>query len=213
MGKARGTSAMSRPSGRSRGGARADETPADDPPLPGPGAAAPPAEARESRELAGGTGGPDLDRSIARLRDAAERFREEVLRAGVVSIADAPEARAQANVRLVRSVLGKWSIELLVVLGAVSSARFRDLRRALPGISSDVLSRKRQALEASGLVERRVGDGRPPPVTYRLTPEGLMLTRLEEPILLLLRLWGSRSTPAPEPRRPPHEAAGTSRAR
>ena len=201
---------MSRASRRSPSDPRSTGGSCVAPAKPSPAVAGPPEGAREDPEAAGRLAVPGLERSIARLRDAAEQLREEILRSGVVPLADAPEARAQANLRLVRSVFGKWSIELLVVLGAVPSARFRDLRQALPGISADVLSRKLQALEASGLVERRVENGRPPPVTYRLTPEGSTLTRLGEPILLLLRLWGNRSLPVSEPPGPSDEppAAG-----
>ena len=144
---------------------------------------------------------PELCRLFARFRTQTERFRDEVLATAGAPFALSPEAQTQANLRIVRSIFGKWSVDLLTVLVPLGSARFRDLRRSLPGISSDALSRKLFALEQIGLVERRVGSGRPPLVEYRLTEDGLTLTRLGEPILLFLRLRRTPGVAAPPARR------------
>jgi DNA-binding HxlR family transcriptional regulator len=72
--------------------------------------------------------------------------------------------------------------------------RFSDLRRALPGASSNLLTDRLRELQANGVLARR---RLPPPAAssvYELTPSGREL----EPILHALGDWGSR-LPAPEP--------------
>jgi DNA-binding HxlR family transcriptional regulator len=72
--------------------------------------------------------------------------------------------------------------------------RFSDLRRALPGASSNMLTDRLRELEANDVVARR---RLPPPAAstvYELTPSGRDL----EPILHALGNWGSR-LPVPEP--------------
>jgi DNA-binding HxlR family transcriptional regulator len=131
---------------------------------------------------------PEFERLFTAFREDARRLRDQVYAAEHPTIGGEPESEASENLRVVRAVFGKWSIDILAYLVAIPSARFSDLRRRLRGISADVLSRKLYALERSGLIERRVGDGRPPAVEYRLTEDGLTLTRLGEPVLLFLRL-------------------------
>lgn len=131
---------------------------------------------------------PELERLFRRHREEASQLRKEVV-AMVGSTFDlSPSAQAQANLDIARTILGKWSIDILTVLLTVKSARFNDLRRMLHGISSDALSRKLRALESVGLVQREIGEGRPPPVSYGLTEDGLTVTRLGEPVFLFLRL-------------------------
>lgn len=50
--------------------------------------------------------------------------------------------------------------------------RFSELKRGIGGISQKMLTQTLRALERDGLVERTVGTGSPPPVTYALTPLG-----------------------------------------
>ncbi|HEY7483087.1 MAG TPA: helix-turn-helix domain-containing protein [Streptosporangiaceae bacterium] len=73
--------------------------------------------------------------------------------------------------------------------------RFSDLRRALPGASSNMLADRLRELEARGVVRRR---RLPPPAgswVYDLTAWGREL----EPILLALGGWGLRVPFPPEP--------------
>jgi DNA-binding HxlR family transcriptional regulator len=85
----------------------------------------------------------------------------------------------------------RWA--LLVVRELLLGAqRFSDLRRALPGASSNMLTDRLRELEAQGVVYRR---RLPPPaasVVYELTQRGREL----EPILDALGAWG-RAEPAP----------------
>lgn len=50
--------------------------------------------------------------------------------------------------------------------------RFGDLKRAVPGLSDRLLSRRLRELEEAGLIERRVEDGKPVHVSYSLTEKG-----------------------------------------
>ena len=131
---------------------------------------------------------PEYERLFTAFREEARRLRDQVYATDHPALGGEPESEASENLRVVRAVFGKWSIDILAYLVAIPSARFSDLRRRLRGISADVLSRKLYALERSGLIERKVGDGRPPAVEYCLTDDGLTLTRLGEPVLLFLRL-------------------------
>ncbi len=101
-----------------------------------------------------------------------------------------PDGRAafELNLRVVRSVFGKWSLEILVLLYTEHRLGFGDLRKALPKISSRVLSSKLKQLESHGLVLREVLATRPPRVNYRLSERGLTVTKLGEPVLLFLRV-------------------------
>lgn len=125
------------------------------------------------------------------------RFREFSDRAGefvrsLRTVADfAPPSgtdTAEPNLKVVRAVFGKWSIDILVLLYSVRRAGFGEIRRLLPGISSRVLSAKLKILEDRGLLERTVIPSRPPRAEYSLTPRGLTVTRLGEPVLLFLRV-------------------------
>ncbi|WP_285713834.1 winged helix-turn-helix transcriptional regulator [Erythrobacter oryzae] len=90
----------------------------------------------------------------------------------------------------------RWA--LLVVRELMLGARrFSDLRVALPGISAKVLTERLAALEASGVVVRRM---LPPPgkaQVYALTPWGLAA----EPLIQEFGRWAAQST-AHDPRLP-----------
>jgi DNA-binding HxlR family transcriptional regulator len=72
--------------------------------------------------------------------------------------------------------------------------RFSDLRRALAGASSNMLTDRLRELEANGVVARRRLPAPAASSVYELTPSGREL----EPVLLALGNWGSR-LPVPEP--------------
>jgi DNA-binding HxlR family transcriptional regulator len=65
----------------------------------------------------------------------------------------------------------RWNPQLVrVLLGG--SARYRDLRMAIPAISDHLLSRRLKELEAAGIVSRIVEEGSPVRVRYELTEAG-----------------------------------------
>lgn len=88
--------------------------------------------------------------------------------------------------------LGKrWNA---VVLGHLSSgpAGFRDLSRAIDGISDSVLSDRLAELARGGLITRTVVEGPPLAVSYALTDRGRALM----PALEQIAFWARENLPA-----------------
>jgi DNA-binding HxlR family transcriptional regulator len=109
------------------------------------------------------------------------------------------DACAQSDASLVRAfeLLGRrWTG---VILGTLSDrpASFRELARAVPGISDSMLSTRLAALTDAGLVTRAVGEGPPVSVAYRLTDAGRALL----PALEQISRWADEYLPADHPRR------------
>jgi DNA-binding HxlR family transcriptional regulator len=105
-----------------------------------------------------------------------------------------PAACTRCDRALVRAFefLGKrWSG---VVLGSLISgpAGYRELSRAIEGISDSVLSDRLAALTAAGLVSRTVDEGPPLAVEYALTERGRALI----PALEALGRWAEEHLPA-----------------
>lgn len=70
---------------------------------------------------------------------------------------------------------GKWSMLVLCVLSENDATRFSMIRRAIPDISSKVLTDTLKGLENDGLVSRRLYAEIPPRVEYSLTDLGRSL--------------------------------------
>ncbi|AMK21115.1 MULTISPECIES: winged helix-turn-helix transcriptional regulator [unclassified Sphingobium] len=68
----------------------------------------------------------------------------------------------------------KWSVQIIVVLHD-SAQRFNGVKRGVPGISQQMLTRTLRNLERDGLVDRTVRASKPPQVEYVLTPLGRSL--------------------------------------
>ena len=68
----------------------------------------------------------------------------------------------------------KWTILLLNVLGD-DTMRFKDLHRAVPGISQRMLTVTLRNLERDGLVKRTIYPTIPPKVEYALSDRGRSL--------------------------------------
>ncbi|MDT5027001.1 MAG: hypothetical protein QOE61_3427 [Micromonosporaceae bacterium] len=93
------------------------------------------------------------------------------------------------------SVLGKrWSGLVLASLRG-GPAGFRELSRAVGGVSDSVLSDRLAELTELGLVSRTVDPGPPVAVSYELTVAGLALI----PALQQISHWAAEHLPA-EPR-------------
>jgi DNA-binding HxlR family transcriptional regulator len=82
-------------------------------------------------------------------------------------------------------LIGKrWSGAIIWALSE-GPMRFVDLKRAVPGLSDRLLSRRLRELEQAGLMSRTVEDGLPVKVTYELTEKGRTL----KPAIQMLREW------------------------
>jgi DNA-binding HxlR family transcriptional regulator len=73
----------------------------------------------------------------------------------------------------------KWTVLVMVEL-AKGVRRFRELQRAIPGISQRMLTLTTRRLCRDGLVERTAYPTIPPQVEYRLTPVGQSLAETIE---------------------------------
>jgi len=82
-----------------------------------------------------------------------------------------------------------------VVLGMLSRgpAGFRELSRAIGGISDSVLSERLSDLTAAGLISRTVDEGPPLAVSYALSDRGQALV----PALEQIARWAQEHLPAP----------------
>ena len=93
-------------------------------------------------------------------------------------------ARCLCPLEGVLDVIGRrWALPVMAVIGRRGSARFNEILRALPGITSKTLAARLRELEAAGLVERRVYPETPPRVEYMLTREGVEFRKLVEPLI------------------------------
>lgn len=116
--------------------------------------------------------------------------------------------RGDAALARAFGILGKrWSG---VVLGSLhpGPAGFRELSRAIGGVSDSVLSDRLSELTKAGLVARIVGEGPPVVVSYRLTECGEALM----PALAQLSRWAQEHLPpeaAAEKRAPEKPAPGS----
>lgn len=76
----------------------------------------------------------------------------------------------------VRDVLARvgdrWTVLVVLRLGALGPLRFRQLLRAVDGLSQRMLTLTLRNAERDGLVSRQVFATRPPTVEYALTPLG-----------------------------------------
>jgi DNA-binding HxlR family transcriptional regulator len=82
------------------------------------------------------------------------------------------DCRAPAQV--LNLVGDKWSLRVVMLLGD-GACRFNALRRRIPGVSPQVLSRTLRGLERDGMLTRTVAPTVPPQVDYALTPLGRSL--------------------------------------
>jgi DNA-binding HxlR family transcriptional regulator len=82
---------------------------------------------------------------------------------------------------------GKWKGMALHRL-LQGTARFNELRRAVPGATQRMLTLQLRELERDGVISRTVYPEVPPRVEYRLTEFGRRLA----PILQMMESWGVR---------------------
>jgi DNA-binding HxlR family transcriptional regulator len=114
---------------------------------------------------------------------------------------------ADCRANSVLSLVGdKWSV--LIIMGLRHGPkRFNELKRAVSGISQQMLTRTLKALEREGMLSRTVYPTVPPQVEYELTELGYSLS---EPIIALGQ-WVDRHLPEIEGSRARYDAAPTRR--
>ncbi|PSK89583.1 winged helix-turn-helix transcriptional regulator [Taibaiella chishuiensis] len=95
------------------------------------------------------------------------------------------------SVNAVRDALyvlnGKWKLLVIVVLSD-GPKRFKEIERAIEGITPKVLSKELRDLELNEFVERKVYDAVPVQISYELTPYSDSLKE----IIGALRVWGEQ---------------------
>jgi DNA-binding HxlR family transcriptional regulator len=106
------------------------------------------------------------------------------------TVADACIPAADLLARAFRFLGKRWNA---VVLGHLSAgaAGFRDLSRAIDGISDSVLSDRLADLGKGGLISRTVDEGPPLAVSYQLTDRGRALM----PALEQIAQWAGQHLP------------------
>jgi DNA-binding HxlR family transcriptional regulator len=82
----------------------------------------------------------------------------------------------------------RWTILLVRDLLRQGPRRFQDFQDSLPGVAPNTLSARLKAMEAHGLIARRLYSEHPPRLEYYLTDKGQSLG----PVLKALWEWGQR---------------------
>ena len=129
----------------------------------------------------------EIDEAFERLYHEVRAFSHTVRAQVMEAIPGDAQTRAAQNVRLARTMFGKWSLEILSALYGAQAIGFEDLRRALRGVTSSVLSHRLKMMESHGMVVREVQTTRPVRVRYGLTTKGLTVAVLGEPVFLFLQ--------------------------
>ena len=80
----------------------------------------------------------------------------------------------------------RWTILILRDLLLHGPRRYQDFQESLAGVAPNTLAARLKAMEADGLVERKLYNERPPRLEYHLTEKGKSLG----PVLRALRSWG-----------------------
>jgi len=97
---------------------------------------------------------------------------------------------ADELVNLWRILGRKWALLLLKNLNA-KEARFNELKRLMPGISSTVLAERLSELEHEGLISKKIYPELPPKVEYSLTVQARELR------VIFKELWKWTQRPNP----------------
>lgn len=73
---------------------------------------------------------------------------------------------------------GKWKLIILQILIFRGTKRFSELKRMIDGVTQTMLTNQLRALEADGLVSRKVYPEVPPRVEYTATDRAMALTSM-----------------------------------
>jgi DNA-binding HxlR family transcriptional regulator len=83
----------------------------------------------------------------------------------------------------------RWTMLILRDLVLHGPRRYQDFQDSLKGAAPNTLSARLKAMEAEGLIERKLYSEHPPRLEYHLTEKGASL----RPVLKALRDWGQRN--------------------
>ena len=140
----------------------------------------------------------DLMERFAVLSEMCFRFSQDIyLRAGSVPEMDVDET-IRRNISIARRIFGNRFLEILATIYLKKSVGASELATILGGFTTPELTRKLEALEAAGLVEKGHSFGQPDSARYSLNHKGTVIARLGEPVFLYLRLAEGWTTPIPE---------------
>lgn len=106
-------------------------------------------------------------------------------------------------------LMGSWTSYILWNLRRQGPLRFGVLLRAIPGLSSKVLTQRLRMLEARGIVFRDHVPSIPPAVSYGLTAQGRELGGVFDALEEVSARWLARSAAAAQ--QPPHRGLAAGR--
>ncbi|NOX82232.1 MAG: helix-turn-helix transcriptional regulator [Alphaproteobacteria bacterium] len=87
---------------------------------------------------------------------------------------------------IARLIGGKWKLIILQILIFNGTKRFNELRRSIDGITQTMLTNQLRALEADGLIARRIYPEVPPRVEYSATARAM---DLQDMFLAMHKWW------------------------
>jgi len=90
-------------------------------------------------------------------------------------------AKTQGLREVLELIANKWTVEIVVTL-ARGTTRYNQLEREVHGISQKMLTQTLRALEANGIVDRKLYASVPPKVEYSLTSLGRTLVDTLSPL-------------------------------
>lgn len=90
---------------------------------------------------------------------------------------------------ILRLLMGPWTTYILWVLQDRGALRFGVLKRAVPGISTRVLTERLRMLQAAGVIWREQTQTIPPAVTYGLTDRGEELRQVLDSLGAIAQRW------------------------
>ncbi|MEO1919029.1 MAG: helix-turn-helix domain-containing protein [Paracoccaceae bacterium] len=92
---------------------------------------------------------------------------------------------------ILQLLMGPWTAYILYVLRDQGPQRFGALRRAVPGISTRVLTERLRKLQGAGVIWREQTQTIPPAVTYGMTARGEELGTVLDSLGEIAQRWQS----------------------
>jgi len=90
---------------------------------------------------------------------------------------------------ILRLLMGPWTTYILWVLNDQGPQRFGVLKRAVPGISTRVLTERLRMLQSAGVIWREQTQTIPPAVTYGVTTRGEELRQVLDSLGEVAQRW------------------------